>query len=106
MKRHANPAASTKFSAARSTSRSRICSPDKTELEVEILSYKNRLAVLPSTHPLAVPESLTFDDLKDARFICNPATANGILRSAQGLGSQRRRAAWPGLTRTATSLAE
>ncbi len=68
------------------------------------LAFTHLLAGPPRSHPLAVSESLTFDDLKDACFICNPATANGTLRSAQGLGSQGRRAAQPGLTPTATSL--
>jgi DNA-binding transcriptional LysR family regulator len=44
----------------------------QTELEVEALTQEPRLAALPSTHPLASHQSLTFADLRDESFVINP----------------------------------
>jgi DNA-binding transcriptional LysR family regulator len=50
--------------------------PEQTELEVEIIAQEPRVLAVASTHPLAKRESVTFTDLRDERFITNPAVPN------------------------------
>ena len=79
--------------------------PGQTELEVEILTYENRLAVLPVTHPLATRESLTFADFKHERFIINPAVPNDP-KPARWLAEQRRHGLPGRIAARATSVQE
>jgi DNA-binding transcriptional LysR family regulator len=79
--------------------------PGQTELEVEILSYENRLAALPHTHPLAARESLIFADLQDESFIINPAIPNDPI-PARWLAEQRRHGLPGRIAGRATSVQE
>ena len=79
--------------------------PGQTELEVEILTYERRLAVLPSTHPLAARESLIFAELKDESFIINPAIPNDPI-PARWLAEQRRHGLPGRIAGRATSVQE
>jgi DNA-binding transcriptional LysR family regulator len=79
--------------------------PGQTELDVEILTYEDRLAVLPSTHPLAARESLTFADLQDESFIINPAIPNDPVPT-RWLAEQRRHGLPGRIAARATSVQE
>src|SRR5215831_10620103 len=79
--------------------------PGQTELEVEILTYEKRLAVLPSTHPLAARESLTFADLNHESFIINPAIPNDP-KPPRWLAEQRRHGLPGRIAARATSVQE
>ena len=79
--------------------------PGQTELEVEILTYEKRLAVLPITHPLAARESLTFADLNHESFIINPAIPN-YPKPARWLAEQRRHGLPGRIAARATSVQE
>ena len=47
--------------------------PSQTGVQVEIIAREPRLVALPTTHPLADRDSVTFDDLRHESFITNPA---------------------------------
>jgi DNA-binding transcriptional LysR family regulator len=47
--------------------------PGQAGVEVEVIAREPRLVALPSGHPLADRGSVTFEDLRDERFITNPA---------------------------------
>jgi DNA-binding transcriptional LysR family regulator len=59
------------------------------DLEIEVIAREPRLAALPASHPLSVRESVTFADLRDERFIVNPASA-GERPPARWIEEQRR----------------
>ena len=46
--------------------------PGQAGLEVEVIASETRLVAIPNTHVLSDRASLTFDDLRDERFITNP----------------------------------
>jgi DNA-binding transcriptional LysR family regulator len=64
--------------------------PGQTELEVEVLAEEPRLVALPVTHRLAERPALTFADLRDEKFITNPAEPNEGVQPARWLAEQRR----------------
>ena len=47
--------------------------PGQADVEVEVLSREARVAALPATHRLATRSSIAFNDLRQERFITNPA---------------------------------
>ncbi len=48
--------------------------PGQAEIEIEIVAREQRLVALPASHPMAARKSLAFADLREERFITNPAT--------------------------------
>jgi DNA-binding transcriptional LysR family regulator len=79
--------------------------PGQTELEVEVLATEPRVAALPSNHPLAAGEMLTFGDLRRERFIVNPAVKNGE-PPTRWLAEQRRHGLRGRIAAEATSVQE
>jgi DNA-binding transcriptional LysR family regulator len=47
--------------------------PGQTEVQVEVIAREPRFVALPTEHPLAGRDSLTFEDLRHESFITNPA---------------------------------
>lgn len=63
--------------------------PDQTEFEVEVIAQEPRVLAIASTHPLAKRESVTFAELRNERFITNPAVpSDGV--PPRWLAEQRR----------------
>ena len=79
--------------------------PGQTELVVEILAREPRLVALPSSHPLAGEDTLTFADLRSESFIINPATKSDEPPS-RWLTEQRRHGLRGQVAAVATSVQE
>jgi DNA-binding transcriptional LysR family regulator len=47
--------------------------PDQTGVQVDVIAREARLVALPTKHPLADRDSVTFEDLRHESFITNPA---------------------------------
>jgi len=69
--------------------------PGQTELDVEVLAQEPRRVALAHTHPLATREALRFTDLREERFIVNPAVPED--GPPQRWLAEQRRHGLPGL---------
>ena len=63
--------------------------PGQGELEVEVVGHQARVVAVPAAHSLASRRSVTFGDLRDERFITNPAVEDDATPT-RWLAEQRR----------------
>ncbi len=63
--------------------------PGQLDLAIEVLTEEPRLVALPTTHPLAARDELTFGDLQEESFIVNPVLP-GDEAPTRWLSEQRR----------------
>jgi len=64
--------------------------PGQTQLDVVVIGEEPRFVALPTTHPLASRDSLSFGELVDESFITNPAVRDHGSRPSRWLAEQRR----------------